>query len=469
MRFVHWFRNDLRLRDNTALSAAAARGQELIPVFVFDPRLCDLQRAGTPRLRFLLDCVAHLARDLERRGSRLVIRRGDPAAEIPSLLRDVRASGLTFNRDYTPYARRRDAAVSAIARGAGVQVEDYKDRVLFESEDVRNRSGGPFLVYTPYRRAWRARLDIEAPTTKRIPRLPAFPRNLDTGTLPSAEDLGIAEDNTRIPAAAHSVALRRLRDFLDRRVCDYAVARDFPAVEGTSRLSPYLRFGLLSVRQCVEEALRRAREPVEVAGAHRWLDELTWREFYYAILAEEPRVLREPWKRQYEAVAWDENPSAFEAWCEGRTGYPFVDAAMRQLAQTGWMHNRARMVVGSFLVKDLLIDWRFGEAFFMQHLIDGDPAVNNGGWQWVASTGTDAQPYFRIFNPIAQGERFDPQGRYVRRYVPELCRIADRFVHRPWEAPTPPRAYPPPMVDHDRQRRVAIERFRLARQRGGKT
>jgi deoxyribodipyrimidine photo-lyase len=179
-------------------------------------------------------------------------------------------------------------------------------------------------------------------------------------------------------------------------------------------------------------------------------------------------VLREPWKREYATVAWDENPSAFEAWCEGQTGYPFVDAAMRQLAQTGWMHNRARMIVGSFLVKDLLIDWRRGEAFFMQHLVDGDPAANNGGWQWVASTGTDAQPYFRVFNPVTQGERFDPEGRYVRRYVPELGKIADRFVHRPWEAPAPPRAYPPPIVDHDRQRRVAIERFRLARQRGGK-
>lgn len=469
MRFVHWFRNDLRLRDNTALVSAAVRADELIPVFVFDPHLLGDLSGDAPRLRFLADSVRQLALDLERRGSRLVVRYGDPVAEIPRLLQQSRASVLTFNRDYTPYARRRDAAVATAARRVGVRPEDFKDRVVFESDEVRTRSGGAFRVYTPYRRAWLARFQLDPPIPARAPRLPPFPATLDPGKPVDIRLARAATGAVNLPAAGEAAARRRLRRFLDKGLRDYGPQRDLPAADGTSRLSPYLRFGALSARQCIHEALRRAVEPDEVTGAHRWLDELVWREFYCALLADEPRLLHEPWRLEYASVQWDDDEPSFAAWCAGRTGYPFVDAAMRQLMQTGWMHNRARMVAASFLVKDLLIDWRRGEDLFMQRLVDGDPASNSGGWQWVASTGTDAQPYFRVFNPVAQGERFDPEGAYVRRYVPELSKLADRFVHRPWEADSAPRDYPPPIVVHERQRRIALERFRAARSRARKT
>ncbi len=243
--------------------------------------------------------------------------------------------------------------------------------------------------------------------------------------------------------------------------------RDRPDRDGTSRLSPHLRFGTISIRRCVQQALALATdEPSAAAGATKWLDELIWREFYAALLAEHPRVLGGAFRREFAAVAWNDDDAGFRAWCEGRTGYPFVDAAMRQLLQTGWMHNRARMIVASFLTKDLLLDWRDGERAFMRHLVDGDPASNNGGWQWAASTGTDAQPYFRIFNPVLQGRRFDPDGAYVRRYVPELRDVDLAFVHTPWQAPSPPRDYPPPIVDHAERRIAAVARYEAARASG---
>ncbi|HSP97902.1 MAG TPA: deoxyribodipyrimidine photo-lyase, partial [Candidatus Dormibacteraeota bacterium] len=265
-----------------------------------------------------------------------------------------------------------------------------------------------------------------------------------------------------------SVALRRLDRFLAGPLRDYARDRDRPDLDATSRLSPHLRFGTISVRRCVDRALAlAAAERGAAAGATKWVDELVWREFYAALVAEHPRVLAGAFRREFAAVAWNDDAPGFRAWCEGRTGYPFVDAAMRQLMQTGWMHNRARMVVASFLTKDLLLDWRAGERLFMRHLVDGDPASNNGGWQWAASTGSDAQPYFRIFNPVLQGERFDPDGAYVRRFVPELRDLAAAFIHKPWVAPQPPRDYPPPIVDHAERRIAAVARYAAARAAAG--
>jgi len=266
---------------------------------------------------------------------------------------------------------------------------------------------------------------------------------------------------------SHGTA-RRAPGYFDLSLARYAVDRDRPDLDGTSRLSPYLRFGALSIRACVDAALDRARADRGArAGAQKWADELVWRDFYHAILAEHPHVLQRSFRSEYDALEWNDDAPGFRAWCEGRTGYPFVDAAMRQLAATGWMHNRARMVVASFLTKDLLIDWRRGERFFYQQLVDGDPASNNGGWQWAASTGTDAQPYFRIFHPVSQGERWDPEGRYVRRWVPELAGVEPRFLQRPWEAPTPPRDYPRPIVDHAERRVTALRRFEKVKGTGG--
>jgi len=464
VRALHWFRADLRLADNTALAACAARADEIGFLFVLDDALLASPRVGAPRLRFLHGCLERVAADLARRGHRLVVRRGDPRREVPRAARECGAGLVTWNRDTTPYAVRRDVAVERALARAGVEVLVAKDRVVFESGEVRTGAGDAFRVFTPFRNAWHTRL-AEAPPSEAGPlRLPAPLAALPAGALPPLSELGVAPDGPELPAPGEAAARRRLGAFVDGPIGAYAKRRDLPAEDGTSRLSHHLRFGTISPRACVAAAREAmAREPRLRAGAGKWLDELVWREFYAAILEEHPRVLRESFRPEFERVRWNEDAGAFARWCEGRTGYPIVDAGMRQLAATGWMHNRVRMIAASFLVKDLLIDWRLGERFFLAKLVDGDPASNNGGWQWSASTGTDAQPYFRIFSPVAQGERFDPDGAYVRRFVPELRDVPANAIHQPWRAPTLCSGYPPPIVDHAERRRVALARFEEAR------
>ncbi len=463
MRTLHWFRNDLRIRDNTALAAAARGADELLLVFVLDDRLLKDKLVGPPRRRFLLGCLDRLAADLESRGQRLVLRHGDPGVEIPRLLRETRAERLTYNRDVTPYARRRDARVNAAAARAGVEVVACKDRVVFESHEIRTQKGDPFRVYTPFRRAWLERFRKDPAPPASPFRLPPPVRGVRADSSLTAKVLDARTDRTEIPTPGEAAARRRLDRFVGSAIHSYHRERDLLAVDGTSRLSPYLRLGAISVRTCLDAARKISlKERRAAPGVRTWIDEIIWREFYQSILADFPHVLRRPFKPEYDAMSWNEDPDGFGAWCDGRTGYPVVDAAMRQLTTTGWMHNRARMIVASFLTKDLLIDWRLGEAFFMQRLVDGDPASNNGGWQWAASTGTDAQPYFRIFNPVSQGQRFDPEGHYVRRFVPELGGLPSRIIHRPWEAPSPPSNYPRPILDHAERRRLALSRYKRA-------
>jgi deoxyribodipyrimidine photo-lyase len=468
VRGVFWFRNDLRLRDNRGLAALAARVDELALVFVLDERLLASPRTGAPRARFLLDCLTRLGADLAVRGCPLQVRCGDPREELPKLLAETGAGWLAWNRDGSPYARARDAAVRAAAERAGVRVLEYKDRVIFESEEVRTVDGRPYAVYTPYRNAWRARFEREPELPERAPRLPAPVPGLGSAPIPPATEVGFPTAAAELPTGGEAAAWRRLERFLEHGVRAYPERRDRPGLDGTSRLSPYLRFGAISPRVCVAAALERAREERACApGVRKWLDELVWREFYAAILSEHPRVLRHSYRPEFDGLRWEQDPSGFAAWCEGRTGFPIVDAGMRQLAATGWMHNRVRMLAASFLTKDLLVDWRSGEAFFFLQLVDGDPASNNGGWQWAASTGTDAQPWFRIFNPTAQGERFDPDGAYVRRWVPELEGLPDDLVHRPWEAPMLAPRYPRPIVDHAERRVLALRRYGEARRGAG--
>ena len=526
MRIIHWFRSDLRLEDNTALAAACARASELVPVFVLDDALLTRHRDAHPRLRFLHACLQDLAREIEARGSRLVILHGSPGGCLPELARACRASLVTWNRDYGPYAKRRDGAVRRALEREGIAVRTFKDRVVFEGDEVRTGKGAAYSVYTPYRRAWWRRYRADSPAPGRIPatlppgsagglpgeiagssrgallegsgvdstavrsgageaagggppmepeggtgggaaRAPPGARHVAPGGgLHPVLEAAVRADAADLPPGGADAARARLDAFLGRSVRRYHVDRDYPAVAGTSRLSPWLRFGALSVRACIRGGLSLARtEPDAAEGVSSWLDELVWREFYHGILDTHPRVLDGPFRDAFHALEWDERPDRLEAWQAGMTGYPIVDAGMRELAQTGWMHNRARMIVASFLAKDLHIDWRAGERWFMQRLVDGDPASNNGGWQWAASTGTDAQPYFRIFNPTAQGERFDPRGDYVRRWVPELAGLRGAPAHRPRESPRGSRAgYPPPIVDHARERVVALARYRAARE-----
>jgi deoxyribodipyrimidine photo-lyase len=464
-RGLHWFRNDLRLQDNTALAALAARTEQWLPVFVLDERMLGGPRAGGPRARFLLDCLARLERDLAKRGVPLLVREGIPERVLPRLLDETGARVLSFNEGATPFAKRRDAAVRRAAKRDGTQVLAYRDDVVFGAGDVRTASGGPYAVYSAYRNTWWKRWVEDPRLPARLTRLPPPIPGFDAESVPDPRRYGLEAGGTDLPTGGERAARRRLDRFLESAVGRYHEDRDRPDLDGTSRLSPYLRFGAISVRKCIERAEAAAEaEPSLRRGVAKWLDELIWREFYAAILETHPRVLRESYRPEYAAVAWNDDAEGFEAWCEGLTGYPIVDAGMRQLRATGWMHNRVRMIAASFLTKDLLIDWREGERFFFERLVDGDPASNNGGWQWAASTGTDAQPYFRIFNPVTQGERWDPRGRYVRRWVPELADVPDRHVHSPWKTGRLPEGYPPPRVDHAERRAQALERFGRARQ-----
>lgn len=463
MRAIHWFRSDLRLDDNTAL-AAACKADRLVPVFVLDDRL--LRSAGKPRLRFLLSSLNELSKGLRERGRSLIVRRGDPVRVIPDIAREARADLVAWNRDYGPYAKRRDAAVTDLLERAGIEVQTFKDRTVFESTEIRTKSGGVYTVYTPYRRQWWARYESSLPRKAESYRIPPKVEGVRSEGIPSNVQLDCDDDATALPRAGEAAGNDRLVAFLDGPARDYHVHRDFPGRDGTSRLSPYLRFGAISVRECIRRAREAAREnPRLEKGVSKWLDELVWREFYHAILDAFPHAARGSFRREYDKVAWRNDRDEFAAWCAGETGFPFVDAAMRQLNAIGWMHNRARMVVASFLTKDLLIDWRWGERYFMERLVDGDPASNNGGWQWAASTGTDAQPYFRIFNPVSQGERFDGPGDYIRKWIPELRAMSGKQIHRPWEASLIAAGYPAPIIDHNVRRKLALLRYEAVRKK----
>lgn len=457
-RGLHWFRNDLRLQDNTALNDLASQAEHWLPVFVLDRRLLG----PAPRTQFWLEGLAALARELERRGVPLLLREGRPEDVLPKLMHETGAGVLSFNYGATPFARRRDGHVRKSVEKAGMRVLAHRDDVIFGSGEVQKGQGGPYSVYTPYRNAWWKRFRKEPRRPVRLRRLPPPIPGFAPDELPTGPDPGPSPLKTPTPGA--EAAKRRLTRFLETAAGRYHDQRDFPAIDGTSRLSPYLRCGAISVRECFDRAHEAAAaEPRLQRGIGKWLDELIWREFYAAILEEHPRVLGENYRKEYDGMVWNDDPAGFEAWCDGRTGYPIVDAGMRQLRATGWMHNRVRMIVASFLTKDLLIDWREGERFFYEHLVDGDPASNNGGWQWAASTGTDAQPYFRIFNPVTQGRRFDPNGEYVRRWIPELAKVPQSNVHAPWEQGTLFTDYPPPILDHAERRAEALERFSDAR------
>ena len=393
-----------------------------------------------------------------------MVLRGEPQRCLPSLARACDASLVTWNRDYGPFAKRRDRAVREALERDRVEVRTFKDRVVFEAGETRTVEGGAYTVYTHYRRAWWRRYQSNPPRTVPAPAIPPCIPDAPADAVPSLRGLEVRSDPTDVPPGGAAPARARLEAFLGGAARRYHVDRDLPAVAGTSRLSPYLRFGAISVRECVRGGLAlAASEAAAEEGVGAWIDELVWREFYHAVLDAHPRVLDGAFREAYDALEWDDDADRLQAWQAGMTGYPIVDAGMRELAATGWMHNRARMIVASFLVKDLHIDWREGERWFMRRLVDGDPASNNGGWQWAASTGTDAQPYHRIFNPTSQAERFDPDGDYIRRWVPELEGLRGRAVHRPWTAPLEAPTYPAPIVDHPRERAVALARFRAAR------
>jgi deoxyribodipyrimidine photo-lyase len=468
---VWWIRRDLRLADNQALEAARQGAERLAVFYVLDTRLQASPNVGQKRLAFLLAGLRQLDADLRARGSRLIVRSGDPRRILPEVTRELDVQAVFAEQDDTPYARSRDEAVAA-----QVPLHLIHGVTVFPPGSVSKAGGGSYVVYSPFKRSWQA---LPPPTEQDLlpapDRLPPSPA-ASSDPIPSTPLL--SEASPFLPGEQE--AWRRLEAFARGHAAAihrYAEGRNRLDRDDTSELSPYLRFGMLSARRAVVSA-RKAIEDSSGSelekGARTWLDQLIWREFYIHILAQYPQVLKQAFRPNMRDIEWVNDQEEFEAWKNGMTGYPVVDAAMRQLIQTGWMHNRARMIVASFLVKDLLIDWRWGEQWFMQHLFDGDPACNNGGWQWTAGTGTDAAPYFRIFNPVLQGRKHDPRGEYVRRWLPELRDLPERYVHAPWEMPSETQRavgciigvdYPQPMVDHAQARVHALEAFSRARSR----
>jgi deoxyribodipyrimidine photo-lyase len=467
---ILWFRRDLRLADNHALCTALATSEHIVPTYVLDPVLLE-RYAGTKRLAFLLAGLRQLDQDLRAKDSRLVVREGHATAVLTRLTRETGARAIYAEADYTPYALTRDADVST-----ALPLHLIGGPTIHPPDAVLKSDRDPYVVFTPYRRRWRALPPPRASALLAAPQQIPTPPGIEGLDLPTEPRLPDA-----VPfAAGEAEALRRLDHFApqgDAGIYAYAQQRDRVDLDGTSQISPYLRFGMLSARQtCVTayQAIKAAPDDMAREGADTWLNELVWREFYTAILYHFPHVLQDSFRSNLRSIEWENDETAFQAWCRGETGYPIVDAAMRQLVSTGWMHNRARMIVASFLVKDMLIDWRWGEGFFMQHLVDGDPAANNGGWQWTAGTGTDAAPYFRIFNPTLQGEKHDPEGTYVRRWLPELANVPTKYIHTPSKMDRETqqaagcvlgRHYPTPILDHRHARERTLAAYRAARAR----
>ncbi|WP_428029735.1 cryptochrome/photolyase family protein [Ancylobacter sp.] len=469
-----WFRDDLRLDDNPALDAALASGRPLILVFILDEQSDGIRPLGGAARWWLGRSLASLAAALEQKGGRLVLRRGAAGDLLPQLAEDVGADALYWNRRYGSAEIALDTALKATLAARGLTVETFGGNLLHEPWTMKTQSGGPFRVFTPfYRRAMGqpVRTPVRAPAA--LPFAPAPDSELlrDWALEPSAPDW--AGRLRRAWTPGENGARAELSAFIDGGLHGYAEGRDRPDLSSTSRLSPHLRFGELSPHQALA-AVRHAEAAGEASSrdAEKFVSEVYWREFSYHLLFHFPDLVRVNFNARFDAFEWTNNPALERAWRRGLTGYPLVDAGMRQLWQTGWMHNRVRMVAASFLIKHGLTDWRRGEDWFWDTLVDADPANNPASWQWVAGSGADAAPYFRIFNPVAQGEKFDPDGDYVRNFVPELAALPNKFIHRPWEAPSDVlrkagivlgEHYPRPIVDHAQARQRALERFQRIR------
>jgi len=443
MTSLWWIRRDLRLTDNPTLHAGLEAG-EVVPVFILDPTFSS----QSPRRKsFLHEGLHALDKDLRARGSYLVIRHGAPLETLRALLTETGATAIFAEADFTPYARKRDAE---IARHLPLQL--IHGQTVHHPDFIKKAGGTPYTVYTPYAKAWKARLEP-------IHLLPA-PEKISTPAGIASEPMPPFTISPGFPSG-EAEALRRLNQFTNSQstnlpISNYQESRNRMDLDGTSSLSPYFRFGMVGLRQAVNAALNVNRLTFNENGAETWLNELIWREFYIQILYHFPRVAKNSFNPALANIPWRNNASEFEAWKAGETGVPVVDAGMRQLKSLGWMHNRARMIVASYLVKDLLIDWRWGEAWFMENLLDGDIAANNGGWQWTAGTGTDAAPYFRIFNPVLQSQKFDPNGDYIRRWVPELRGVDAKDIHAPWEKGIKVKGYPErPIIEQDKERTLA--------------
>jgi deoxyribodipyrimidine photo-lyase len=472
-----WLRRDLRLQDNAVLALALKQCAQVHCVFVFDTAILNTLPRQDRRVEFIRESLVEVNAALRaasgQPGAGLIVLHGAAEMEIPALAKALKVQAVFAAKDYEPYAVARDGAVRQSLLGQGVQLALVKDHVVFEEREVLTQTGKPYGVFTPYLRAWLAKLDsmrlVEHTFPPQCAQLAARPA-AHAKPVPTLQSIGFAPTNLKALAipTGMSGGSKLFEEFLER-MDRYDDTRNFPSVKGPSYLGVHLRFGTVSLRHMVNIARKRMARGS--AGAQTWLSELVWRDFYFQVLANFPQVATGSFKPEYDAIQWEDGERAdalFAAWCEGRTGYPLVDAAMAQLNQTGYMHNRLRMVAGSFLVKHLGIDWRWGERYFAEKLNDFDLSANNGGWQWVSSSGCDAQPYFRIFNPTNQSEKFDAQGKFIKRYIPALAGLGDKTIHAPWTAKPMElqsaglvlgRDYPLPVVEHAAARAKTLLRY----------
>jgi deoxyribodipyrimidine photo-lyase len=458
---IWWIRRDIRLHDNQTLEAALQDADHLLPLFIIEPELMD--EAAPKRRAFLLNALSDLNQQLKALGSRLIVRQGPALAAFEGLSKELGKMVIYAHEDFSPFSKDRDQAV-----GERFRLKTFPGVTLQHPKSILKDEGDPYVVYTPFKHKWyESPLPTPAdclPAPKHLPRLP---KDIDSLELPTADPLA------GFPGTAKE-AQDRLTAFTSDSIYHYQSKRNRMDLEGTSKLSPYLRFGLLSAKEAFAQAqiaFLQAKYDKDRAEIQTWMDELVWREFYIAILYHFPHVSDGPFREKYQDVPWRNAPEDLQAWQNGETGFPIVDACMRQLKHTGWMHNRGRMIVASFLTKDLLINWQEGEAWFMANLIDGDPAANNGGWQWSAGTGTDAAPYFRVFNPVLQGQKYDPDGSFIAQWVPSLKKLPVKFRHEPWKMSeeeaklyefVPGQDYPKRIVDHSFGRERALEAYKSA-------
>ncbi len=456
---IWWIRRDVRLEDNQALQAALITGLPVIPLFILDPHL--LQDPPSRRQIFLFNALGDLDQVVNAMGNRLIVRQGNPLQVLQSLSQEVDIEAIFAEEDYSPYANQRDHEIQRV-----LPLKLILGLLMHHPLHVLKTDRTPYTVFTPFSKTWKA-------LTKNVQPYPA-PEYLPAGDHHLASLVISPSGSLPYFPATTSAAHQRLNAFMQGPIFQYGQGRNLLAQSGTSMLSPYLRFGLLSIRIAYQAALKAIENTMlaeEKKGVETWINELIWREFYTSILYHFPKVLKQAFYPQRRSIPWRYDPNELKAWQQGLTGYPIVDACMRQLNETGWMHNRGRMIVASFLTKDLLHNWQLGEQYFLQQLVDGDPAANNGGWQWTAGVGTDAAPYFRIFNPILQSKKFDPQGNFIRKWVTELKNVPPQYLHEPWTMPVDlqhssgciiGKHYPAPIVEHAIVKERVMQAFKMA-------
>lgn len=469
-----WLRRDLRLRDNAAIGTAVSHDGPVHLAFVFDTEILDLLEPEDRRVEFIHQATHAIDTALREQGGQLHVLHGKPGELIPKLARKLKVARVVCARDYEPNAISRDLAVEDQLREQDVAYEQVRDHVIFEQDNLLTGAGKPYTVFTPYKKKWLATVKTSQfdPIEYSLEKQLGEP--VSAKPFPTLKSLGFKKTNlTDLGISGSEQTAQTLLEEFSARIGHYTDARNFPSVRGVSYLSVHLRFGTLSIRAATRAAQAHIKAgKTKRDGAQTWLSELIWRDFYFQILHHFPHVASRSFRPAYDQIKWADDSTLFDAWCNGQTGYPLVDAAMAQINQTGYMHNRLRMVVASFLTKDLGIDWRLGEQYFARHLNDFDLSANNGGWQWASSSGCDAQPYFRIFNPITQSERFDSNGKFIRKYLPQLANLPDKKIHSPWTADsqtlseagvTLGKNYPFPVVDHAQARKQTLDRYSVVK------